>query len=171
MATISTYSQVTSQIQEEVSDESPPTLEETVSTVADLSATVANLLATVASLEGRLEENETTIIDVEYTIDAITPFWGESLGCVQKSAHSCECSEQGQVHPIIVNEDADGGTISVELYDKKFSADEIEHLKTINSVNTSESTYSIFLALDAKTRACEHTTEIDYDDVYGIKEV
>ena len=65
------------------------------------------------------------------------------------------CTEQNNVHPIIVNE-VNGVTVSVELYDKKFTDDEIVKLKTLNG-SSNETTYQIFKSLDAKTRACKHT--------------
>ena len=63
------------------------------------------------------------------------------------------------------------------MFDKVFTEDEIAILKTLNG-SSGETTYEIFKALDAKTRACELTrvayvdgdTEHSYQyDVDGMK--
>ena len=74
--------------------------------------------------------------------------------------HEFYCADQDQVHPIIVRE-VDGVTLSVKLFDKWFSEEEIERLKTLNG-SSNETTYEIFKYLDAKTRACEHSW-IEYE--------
>ena len=55
--------------------------------------------------------------------------------------------------------------MSVKLFDKAFSDDEITRLKTING-ESDVTTYEIFLTLDALTRACEHRIHTSGDDEY-----
>ena len=126
---------------------------------------------TDTSLEGRLDDLETIVESIEYVN---TAFFGDlpEMGCTLSltTAHECDCN--GETFPVIVNEGEDGTTNSVELYDKKFSAAEWSNLKTIIlSEFTSETTYDIFLALDAKTFACEHRLEYSYDEQGNVKEI
>ena len=88
-------------------------------------------------------------------------FYGDL--CIQSSEHSCVCHGDGKTYPILVHEEFDGTTISVKLFDKEFDPDEIAHLKSLNGLS-GETTYQIFQALDAKTRACEHTQETTSDE-------
>ena len=134
------------------------------------------MLGTDSPLVGRLNDLETIVESIEYVN---TAFFGdlpeiESNTCTLSltTAHECDCN--GEVFPVIVNEGTDGTTNSVELYDKKFSAAEWSLLQTFifpQFTIANESTYNIFLALDAKTLACEHRLEYSYDEQGNIKEI
>ena len=59
-----------------------------------------------------------------------------------------------------MHEDEDGNTVSVQLWDKVFTADEILLLKGDNGAG--DTTYTIFKSIDEQTRECNHTWVTDW---------
>ena len=68
------------------------------------------------------------------------------------------------MHPLLVKEDGEGNPESVELYGKNFTTAEIQLLQEEHS---GVSTYSIFKAVDAKTRNCGYGWVTDMPDSNG----
>ena len=52
--------------------------------------------------------------------------------CTMQSEHSCVCPNDDTSYPVLVNEEVDGTTISVKLFEKEFDTDEIALLKDLN---------------------------------------
>ena len=105
--------------------------------------------------------------DTQEKVDAIGSWFDDA--CIQTDIHECYCTEQDQTHPILIGED-DAGTTTVKLWDKEFTPEEIIRLQTVHEYSAaSESTYAIFQAIDAKTRACGYeygTYEMSSGDIY-----
>ena len=104
-----------------------------------------------------------TIEELQETSDAVNNFFEGPSPCIYHSDHKCWCADQEQMHPLLVKEDDEGNTESVELLGKVFSPAEILLLKEDLS-STGGNTYNIFKAIDAKTLNCEYRWVTNVDD-------